>query len=152
MERSAEVLNEVLWLHKQETPDCVWLLAWDMATEERCGLGSRLAMQCKICRYVSKRYNLYKEVSTQPPGRKAATVNYGIQVGLSQTFLGINGLRKILASAKTPPSSHKSLQKTSNIVMANVEKLNESNISHGYNQLVHINCLRANKSSHAIHE
>ena len=139
MEKSAEVFNEILQLRKQETPDCAGLLACDMATEERSGLGTRLAMRCKICRYVSKRYNLYKEVSTQSPGRKAVTVNYGIQVGLSQTFLGINGLRKILASAKTPPSSHKSLQKTSIIVMANVEKLNESNMSGGYNQLVDIN-------------
>ena len=56
-------------------------------------------MRCKICRYVSKRYNLYKEVSTQSPGRKAATVNYGIQLGLSQTYLGNNGPRKTLASA-----------------------------------------------------
>ena len=58
MERSAEVFDEVLRLHKHETPDCAGLLAWDMATEEKHGLGSRLAMWCKICRYVSKGYNL----------------------------------------------------------------------------------------------
>ena len=91
---------------------------------------------------------------TQSTGKKAVTVNYGIQVGLSQTYLGKIGLRKILASADTPPPSRKSLQKTSNIVMAKVQKLNESNIpvSRGYNQLVDINCLLANKSSQAIHE
>ena len=58
MERSAEVFNEVLQLQKQETPDCAGLLAWYMATEERRGLGTRLAMRCKICRYVFKRYNM----------------------------------------------------------------------------------------------
>ena len=116
------MFNEVLRLHNQETTDCAGLFTWGMATEERCGLGTRLAMRCKICRYryVSKRYNLYKEVSTQSPGRKAATVNYGIQVGLSQTSLGNNGLRKTLVSAKTPPPSRKSLQNTSNI---NVSKI-----------------------------
>ena len=93
-------------------------IAWDMATEEKRGLGTRLAMRCKICRCVSKRYKLYKEVSTQSPGRKAATVNYGIQVGLSQT--SNNWIRKTLASANTPPPSQKSLQKTSNI---NVSKI-----------------------------
>ena len=129
MERSAEVFNKVLWLHKQETPDCAGLFAWDMATEERRGLGFRLAMRCKICRYVSQRYNLYNEVSTQTPDRKAATVKYGIQVGLSQTSLGNNGLRKILVSANTLPPSRKSLQKTTNIVMARVEKLNEADMS-----------------------
>ena len=108
-----------------------------MTTEEKHGLGSRLAMRCKICSYVSKRYNLYKEVSTQSPGRKAATVNYGIQVGLSQTYN--NALRKILSSANTPPPSPKSLQKTSKyIVMAKVEKLNEADTSRRCCQLVDI--------------
>ena len=138
MERSAEVFNEVLRLHNQETTDCTGLFTWDMATEERCGLGTRLAMRYKICRYVSKGYNLYKEVSTQSPGRKAATVNNGIQVGLSQTSLGNNGLRKSLASANTPTPSRKSLQKTSYIVMAMVEKLNEADMSRRCCQLVDI--------------
>ena len=99
---------------------------WDMATEERHGLGTRLAMRCKICSYVFKRYNLYKEVSTQSPGRKAATVNYGIQVGLSQTSLGNNGLRKTLVSAKTPPPSRKSLQNTSNINVSKIYVLHDT--------------------------
>ena len=43
MERSAEVFNEVLRLHNQETSDCAGLFAWDMATEKRCGLRTRLA-------------------------------------------------------------------------------------------------------------
>ena len=64
MERSAEVFNEVLQLHMQETQDCTRLFEWNMVTEERCGLGTRLAMPHKICTYVSKWYNLYKEVST----------------------------------------------------------------------------------------
>ena len=64
MERNAEVFNEVLQLHKQETPDCTGLFAWDMATEERRGLGTRLAMRGKICTHVSKWYNLYSEVGT----------------------------------------------------------------------------------------
>ena len=95
-------------------------------------------MRCMIFRYVSKRYNLYKEVSTQSPGRKTATVNYGIQVGLSQTSLGNNGLWKILASANTPPPSRKSLQKTTNIVMVKVGMLNEADTSHRCRQLVDI--------------
>ena len=148
MERSAEVFNEVLRLYKQETPDCAGLFTWDMATEERHRFGTRLAMRCKICTYVSKQYNLYKEVSPQSPGRKAATVNYGIQVGLSQTSLGNNGLKKILASANTSPPSRKSLQKTSNIVMARVGKLNEADMSRRGCQLVDINRLRGSKYLH----
>ena len=89
----------------------------DMTTEK--GVAWEPGWQwCKICRYMSKRYNLYKKVSTQSPDRKAATVNYGIQVGLSQT--SNNWLRKTLASANTPPPSRKSLQKTSNIDVSKI--------------------------------
>ena len=80
----------------------------------------------------------------------AATDNYGIQVGLSQTFLGNNGLRKILAFINTPPSSRKSLQKTSNIVMAEVVNLNKVDMSPRCHQLVDINRLCGSKSPHAI--
>ena len=80
----------------------------------------------------------------------AATVNYGTQVGLIQTFLGNNGLRKILASANTPPPSCKSLQKTSNIVMAKAEKLKEADMSRRCHQLVDINHPSGSKSPHAI--
>ena len=71
------MFNDVLRLHKTETPDCARLFTWNTATEERRGLGTRLAMRYKICRYVSKRYNLYSEVSTQSPGRKAALLIMG---------------------------------------------------------------------------
>ena len=80
------------------------------------------------------------DVSTQSPGRKAATVNYGIQVGLSPRSLGNNGLRKILASANTPTPCRKSLQKTSNIVMTKVEtKVETHNEAVMNRQLVDIN-------------
>ena len=71
-------------------------------------------------------------------------------MGLSQTSLGNNGLRKILASANTPPPSCKSLQKTSNIVMAKAEKLKEADMSHRCRQLVDINHPRGSKSPHDI--
>ena len=73
-------------------------------------------------------------------------------MGLSQTSLGNNviGLRKTLVSANTPPPSKKSLQKTSNIVMAKVEKLNEADMSRRCCQLVDIIRLRRSKSPHAI--
>ena len=71
-------------------------------------------------------------------------------MGLSQTSLGNNGLRKILASANTPLPSGKSLQKTSNIAMAKVEKLNEADMSRRCGQLVEINCLYGSKSPHAV--
>ena len=71
-------------------------------------------------------------------------------MGLSQTYLGNNGLRKILASANTPPSSRISLQKTSNIVMAEVVNPNKVDMSPRCHQLVDINRLCGSNSPHAI--
>ena len=71
-------------------------------------------------------------------------------MGLSQTFLGNTGLRKILAFVNTPPSSRKSLQKTSNIVMAEVVNLNKVDMNPRCHQLEDINRLCGSKSTHAI--
>ena len=102
----------------EDTTLC-WTIYMGYGYWKRLGLGTRLAMRYKICRCVSKRY-ICTSTSTQSPGRKTATVNYGIQVGVNHTYLRNNGLRKILASANIPPPSQKSLQKTSNIVIAKV--------------------------------
>ncbi|XP_062577982.1 uncharacterized protein LOC134239870, partial [Saccostrea cucullata] len=122
----------------------------DLATEERRGLGSRLGLCCTTCGYASRRYNLYEEVESKTRGRKAATVNYGLQVGLSQTPIGNDGMRKILLSTNTPPPSRKSLQKTSNKIMPLIETLNEADMSNRCRQLVDVNTLRGSDSPHAI--
>ena len=82
---------------------------------------------------------MYEEVEIKSPGRKAAVVNLGHQVGLSQTPLGINGMRKSLLSTNTPPPSRKSLQKTSNKGMAMIESVNEADMSHRCLHLVDVN-------------
>ena len=123
----------------------IWLPKKGVAWEPSWQCGTRF-----VAYNVSKRYNLYKERSTQSPGRKAATLNYGIQVGLSKKSLGNNWLRKTLASANTPPPSRKSLQKTTNIVMTKVEKLNEADMCRRCRQLVDINCLCGSISPYAV--
>ena len=53
MERSAEVLNEVLQLHKQETPDCavylhgIWLLKKGVAWGPEWQCGARFVGMCQ---------------------------------------------------------------------------------------------------------
>ena len=71
-------------------------------------------------------------------------------MGLGQTSLGNNGLRKMFASSNTAYPSRKSLQKTSNIVMAKVDKLNEVDMSRRCRQLVDISRLHGSKSPHDI--
>ena len=105
-----------------------------------------MGLQCTKCLYVSRRYNLYEEVETKSPGRKAATVNYVLQVGLSQTPIGNDGMRKILLSINTTPPTRKSLQKTSNKIMPIIENLNEADMSNRCRQLVDVNTLRGSDS------
>ena len=74
---------------------------------------------------LNTKYKLHQEVDTKAPGRKAATSNLGLKIGLSQTPLGNDGMRKVLLSTSTPSPSRKALQKSSNTVMHLIEALNE---------------------------
>lgn len=150
LRKTAEMWNEVVRIHQQERPGCIGLLSWDLASEERRGLGSRMGLRCTKCNYSSRRYNLYEEVDTKSPGRKAAKINYGLQVGLSQTPVGNDGMRKILLSTNTPPPARRSLQKASNKVLPLIQNLNEADMSDRCHRLVDVNTLRGYESPHAI--
>lgn len=86
--KTASVWNKVFRSHQEQSPDCSGNLTWDLANEERGGLATRMGLKCDACPFTSKRHNLFKEVETSAPGRKLATLNYSLQVGLSQTPLG----------------------------------------------------------------
>lgn len=148
--KTMTMFNEVFRLHGQAAPDCRGTLSWDLEGEERRGLASRMRMKCMDCSFVSDHYNLYQEVETKSPGRRAAAVNYGLQVGLSQTPLGNDGLRKILLATNTPPPSRKSLQKSSNEVLAKIEDINDEDMRRRCRQLVEVNTLRGDDSPHTI--
>ncbi|XP_056003425.1 uncharacterized protein LOC130049607 [Ostrea edulis] len=95
-------------------------------------------------------YSLYVEVESGSRGRKAAAINYGLQIGLSQTPIGSSSLRKILMSTNTPPPAESSLQKTSNTIMQKVITLNKSDMKKRCKKLVDINKLRGAKSPKTI--
>ena len=122
----SEMLNQVVRGHKAASPDCDGLLGLDKGGR---GLATILRMQCMTCDYGSTKYKLYQEVDTKAPGRKAATSNLGLQIGLSQTPLGNDVMRKILLSTNTPAPSREALQKSSNTIMPLTEALNESDMS-----------------------
>lgn len=109
-----------------------------------------MGLKCGVCPFTSKRHNLFTEVETSAPGRKPASLNYSLQVGLSQTPLGNDGMRKILLSTNTPAPSRKSLQKTSNKVLAKIETLNTADMSRRCRQLVDVNTIRGQESPQSI--
>ena len=57
-------------------------LDFDYATEQQRSLCWREKVVCDQCPYTSQRYNLYDEIETGKPGRKSATANVGLNIGL----------------------------------------------------------------------
>ena len=113
----------------QTAPDClhgIWLQKKGVAQGTDWQCGARFVGMC-LSGATSTRRQTHKS-----PDRKTAAVNHGIQVGLGQTSLGINWLWKIQDSAYHSPSSRKSLQKISNILMDKIEKLNEADMIHSW--------------------
>lgn len=109
-----DMKNDLMTLHQDCRPRCRGPLQWNMKSEERRGLATRMGILCTTCGYESGRYTLDEEVETKSQGRKAAAVSLRPQVGISQTPLGDDGMWKILLSTNTVSPSRKSLQKTSN--------------------------------------
>lgn len=106
--KTSALWNQAFRSHQEQNPGCNGSLTWNLATEERRGLATRMGLKCGVCPFTSKRHNLFTEVETSAPGRKPASLNYSLQVGLSQTPLGNDGMRKILLSTNTPAPSRKS--------------------------------------------
>ncbi|KAL3880624.1 hypothetical protein ACJMK2_032848 [Sinanodonta woodiana] len=135
--------NSVFQEHQQVSPMCLGFLQWDQHSEEQWGLGWRKRAICNKCTYKSSMFNMFKEIVNKSPGRKAADINRGLQVGLTQVSMGNAGLRKLLLSASIPAPSTKGMQKVSNkvckeIIQENIldmrcrrQKLREINIARG---------------------
>ena len=87
-------------------------------------------------------YNLYEEIKTGKPGRKPATANVGLNIGLSNTPIGPSNVRKIFLSTNIPAPSRRGLQKCANAVCKIIENVNKSDIKARRKSLKTINLLR----------
>ena len=97
---------------------------------------------CDRCQYVSQRYNLYDEIETGKPGRKSATANVGLNIGLSQTPIGPSNVRKLCLRTNIPAPSRRGLQKCANKVCKTIENVNKSDMKARRKTLRTINLLR----------
>ena len=88
-------------------------------------------------------YNLYEEIKTGKPGRKPATANVGLNIGLSNTPIGPSNVRKIFLSTCTniPAPSRRGLQKCANAVCKINENVNKSDMKARRKSLKTINLL-----------
>ena len=63
---------------------------------------------------VGQYHKLYYEVDTSVPGRKAATINIGLQAGLMTTPISNKGFRDITISCNLIPASLSSMHNIAN--------------------------------------
>ncbi|KAK3106993.1 hypothetical protein FSP39_004584 [Pinctada imbricata] len=144
--------NECIDEHAEQFPHCKGksTLYWDLSKEQQWGLCWIEQMFCAKCSYKSKPYPLYKEVDGESTkGRKAANINRGIHVGLSQTPIGPTSLRRVLMSVHVPPPSKAELQKSANKVCSNICEVNKLDMQRRREDLKKINKLR-NEPEHVI--
>lgn len=128
VKKTAEMFNFIIKEHLSLHPKCHGLVEWDMTAEEKRGLGWRERGICHNCDYKSKMFNLYNEVDTGKRGRKAADINQGLSVGMTQTPIGAAGLRKVLLSSNIPPPSVRGIQYTTNRVADEIQCANKSDM------------------------
>ena len=91
---------------------------------KKIGLRWRERRLCTECNYKSNTFNLFEEEKSNNPGRRPAWISQGLQVGLSQTYIGPSSFSKLLCSISTPPPSASGMQKCANKTMPNIRKEN----------------------------
>ena len=84
--------------------------------------------KCKKCDFVCQHHKLYYEVDTSASGRKAATINTGLQAGLMTTPISNKGFRDITISCNLIPASLSSMHKIGNEVSSATVKHNSDDM------------------------
>ena len=87
------------------------------------GLFVSAQVKCKNCGRESDRANLYEEVETTKPGRKAAVGNVSLGCMIQETGLGPTGTKLLYAGGGLNAGSMTSLQKTQVKVADTTEKM-----------------------------
>ena len=107
---------------------CPGVFQWDPTAETKWGLCWKMGLQCNVCHYKTGSEKLYFEIQKQGRGRKAATANAGIQVGLTQSMIGDSMLRMILMCTNIEPPTTRAMQQQANRVGDSLIELNTANM------------------------
>ena len=82
-----EMYNDCIRLHSAEENKCA-IPEFTICREVKVGLCWQCALRCRKCGFTSSLYKLYNEIETGKRGRKPATPNVGLQVGLQESTTG----------------------------------------------------------------
>jgi hypothetical protein len=77
--------NSTIKEHAIERNGCDGELEFDSIASKKWGFAWKERLKCTKCDFVGQYHTLYYEVDTSGPGRKAATINIGLQAGLMTT-------------------------------------------------------------------
>ncbi|XP_077863275.1 uncharacterized protein LOC144346282 [Saccoglossus kowalevskii] len=94
---------------------------------------------CQMCGYTCKKVPLYEVSKKAGPGRKAATANDRLQVGLMGSPIANTGIRKILLTTGIPAPATSGMQKCANNIGQAIVKLNKEDMAA---QLDHVNSVK----------
>ena len=104
-----EMFNKVFKEHRDFRPKCPGNLGFDFTTEKQWGLCWREKVVCNRCKYKSPGFNLYEDVDSGKPRRKAASVNVGLIVALTQITIGPSSIRRLYLGSNIPAPSRSSM-------------------------------------------
>ena len=138
----SDMWNQSFRKHLHQNSNCTGDLQWDTYKEEQRGFVWRVCLSCDKCQFVSDKYKLYTEIPSTKRGPKAAAINYGMQVGLSQVSMGSAGLRKIFLSGNIPAPSTKGMQNSANKVSEKLEMTNKTDMRKIRQELKEVNKMR----------
>lgn len=114
--------------HREFNSDCTGDLLFNDEQCSKWGMVWEMALRCNKCHFQGEKQKIYDEVFDGKPGRKSATINLGLQVGLSKQGVSNTGLREVLASANIVPPCGSSLQKAANKVGKKIVKANNQDL------------------------
>lgn len=142
MGKLCDMFNDVNREHRKFNAACEGNFNFDYSAEEQRGLCWCEKVICDACKYKSQKYKLYTEVATQNKGRKAATANIGLNIGLTQNPIGPSSVRKLCLSSNIPAPSKCGMTKCAIKVCKGIETANISDMRSRWTKLKNINRIR----------
>ena len=100
--------------HHRIHPDCDGQPKLIPHAEVRRGLAVSEMLSCQKCDFHTDQRKLYTEIPRRGRGRRTATPNMALQVGLQNTGIATAGARRLLTAMDTTVPSVNGLQKLSN--------------------------------------
>ena len=120
--------NSTIKEHAIERNGCDGELEFDSIASKKWGFAWKERLKCTKCDFVGQYHTLYYEVDTSGPGRKAATINIGLQAGLMTTPISNKSFPDITINCNIIPASLSSMQHLANKVGSVIVKHSRSDM------------------------